>query len=38
EQALRLLKRFTFFTVEHVSSRDNRIAHALAKRALRRRY
>jgi len=36
EQALRLLKRFTFFIIEHVSSRDNRIAHALAKRALRR--
>ena len=36
EQTLHLLRRFKSFSIEHVPGRENRIAHALAKRALRR--
>ena len=37
QQALRLLKRFESYTIEHVPRRQNRMADALAKRALRSR-
>ena len=38
QQTLRLLKRFKSYTIEHVPGRENRAAHALAKRALRRKH
>jgi ribonuclease HI len=38
QQTLRLLRGFKSYTVEHVTSRENRAAHALAKRALRSRH
>jgi len=36
QQTLRLLERFKSYTIEHVPGRENRAAHALAKRALRK--
>jgi len=38
QQTLRLLRGFKSYTVKHVPERENRAAHALAKRALRRRH
>ena len=38
QQALRLLNRFKSYTVEHVPSEENRLAHALAQRALRSKH
>jgi len=38
QQTLRLLKRFKSYTIEHVPRRENRMADALAKRALRSRH
>ena len=37
QQTLRLLERFKSYTIEHVPRRENRMADALAKRALRSR-
>lgn len=34
QQTLRLLRSFKSYTIEHVPSKENRLAHALAKRAL----
>ena len=38
QQALRLLKRFESYTIEHVPRGENRLAHTLAQRALRSRH
>ena len=38
KQTLRLLERFKSYTIEHVPRRENRMADALAKRALRSRH
>jgi len=38
QQTLRLLRGFKSYTIEHVPNQDNRVAHALAKRALRSRH
>ena len=38
KQTIRLLERFKSYTIEHVPRRENRMADALAKRALRSRH